>query len=195
MAHFDEASIETARLFFPHAQVDTIRFKTLEKFKKKIADLSYSDAPIAVFVPQDKFKLITGIENHNYFAIYSEKYMKTADNSLKHVSDHNIFIGQEKYDTIKDETSCKLSNKIKMKDIDGEYCCWLSKLPDSTLLRNLRVPQAHDTATGMMIHRLGNSKISSSCQSFFRKSPTISTVDADSRHECEGTPSCWYPIS
>ena len=151
VTHFDEASIETARLFFPGKQVDTIRFKTLEKFKKKIAELSYSDAPIAVFVPLDKFKLITGIENHNYFAIYSEKYMKTASsNSLEHVSDHSVFIGREKYDTVKDETSCKLSKKINMKEIDGEYCCWLSKLPDSTMLRNLRVPQAHDTATGMM---------------------------------------------
>ena len=144
---YDAVNIETAHDFFPHIHAAQIMFRNKTTFLKKIYDLAIHDVIVVVLSPTELFDF-TGITDKSYFAIHEIEYKYTSDNTLEMIKEESIISHgtASKYDVDGDTVECT-KNIMKSFETIGKHCCWLDKIRDDVLLKNLRVPQVHDAAT------------------------------------------------
>ena len=141
-----QSARDTAHLYFPHMSPDVVVFKDAKEFSTQMSGLVHADN-IAVVVSTTQLKQLTNVKA-SHFAVVDAVYVKKEDQFA--LGDRQVVCyGTGNYSTIEDKKMCSEKHVPPFR-VNGRYCCWLSKIRDDTLLRDLRVPQAHDCATGFM---------------------------------------------
>jgi hypothetical protein len=161
------AATKTAKLVFPSHKADKINATNKMDFYHKLGQVVTSHT-VAVVLTPEMLSRFTTFHSPQYFTIVKEEC--TIDHITGDVipsEDEMISMGSSRYHDNKDEEYCLQASRKSMKQLvgdemvefktadatlvstcDSKGCKWMKLISGSTLLKDIAIPQAHDSATG-----------------------------------------------